>query len=483
MLDTDSKIHRHNHSQNRFAVIPTHEKLNADVRYSGRGIRVAFLDSGFYPHPDFAKRIVAFHDISGEEKSMGNYVGPAAHHWHGTQTVAACAGDGLLSSGIYRGLAYEAEVILVKVSRGGRIGDAEIQDGLKWLIDNCEKYRFRIVNMSLGGDCDLPTNRSPINSLVEELIGKGVVVTIAAGNSAEMRSLPPASSPSAITVGGFSDENKFAKGEFGLYHSSFGETADGLIKPELIAPAMYVAAPILPETDDYRIAELLSLLASSPDYAFRSLLEELWEAAALTADVLKFTDEASRRIVEYALRRRKIVSTHYHHVDGTSYAAPITASVVAQMLEANPTLTPAVVKNILISTASRLTGKPSIRQGFGILNPRSAVEVAERDTHELLEEDFHPPRVRGKSIIFTYHNDHAKSVHLVGDFNGWVPFQTPLAICDDGIWRASIPCQLPGKYGYKFLIDSVRWIEDPSHALKEDDGYNGFNSLLYITDN
>jgi len=92
--------HNHNHAQNRFAVIPTIERLNADSRYTGLGVRIAFLDSGFYPHPDFASRVVAFHDVAGEDRSFDPLLSPRPIRWHGTQTVAACAGDGRRSDGV-----------------------------------------------------------------------------------------------------------------------------------------------------------------------------------------------------------------------------------------------------------------------------------------------------------------------------------------------------------------------------------------------
>jgi len=118
--------HAHTHAQNRFAVIPTAEKSNANPNFTGKGIAIAFLDSGFYPHPDFAERIIKFHDISGEEKSLKS-IKPKPHHWHGTQTVTACAGNGSLSDGIYRGLASEVKLVLVKVSKNGRIDDYSIE--------------------------------------------------------------------------------------------------------------------------------------------------------------------------------------------------------------------------------------------------------------------------------------------------------------------------------------------------------------------
>jgi serine protease AprX len=472
--------HAHTHAQNRFAVIPTAEKLGADPRFTGHGMTIAFLDSGFYPHPDFADRVIKFHDIFGEEKSLKT-IEPKAHHWHGTQTVTACAGNGALSGGIYRGLASEAGLVLVKVSKEGRISDDSIEKGLRWLLQNREKFGIRVVNLSLGGDTDASTKESKINQLAEELVSCGVIVTVAAGNTNEANSIPPASAPSVITVGGYSDENSFELEKHGLYHSNFGRTVDEQVKPEIIAPAMFVAAPILPGTADYEAAEILSMLAGAPDYSLRRLLAEYWQKAALAPDALTIETDAARRLIEQALERRKIVATHYQHVDGTSFAAPITASVVAQMLEANPALTSAMVKNILISTASRLTNFPAMRQGFGVLNARLAVAEAAREIHFFDHEALLPPRVAGGKIGFSYHGDDARSVHLAGDFNNWNSTATRFSKTGDGLWQAEI-AELPaGKYRYKFVIDSRTWKEDPSNGMKEEDGLGGFNSILYIT--
>jgi serine protease AprX len=476
----NNNSHEHSHAQNRFAVIPTADKLGAGRDFTGRGVIIAFLDSGFYPHPDFADRIVVFHDVTGEERSLDAIREPKGHHWHGTQTVVSCAGNGKLSDGVYSGLASESKLVLVKVSDNGRITDESIEKGLLWVIANREKYGIRVLNMSLGGDDDLPTSESCVNRLTEELIASGVVVTVAAGNSSESRSIPPANAPSVITVGGYSDENQFSAENFDLYHSSFGVTVEGLVKPEIIAPAMYVAAPILPETSDYKAAEMLSMLAAAPNYQFRVLTQELWDEAGLEAGVLDMDGEAVRAAVEDAIVKRKIVATHYQHVDGTSFSAPIVASVAAQMLEANPELTPAAIKNILISTAERLGGHPSIRQGFGVLNARIAVEKATDEEHFLGTVSYFPPRIESNQIVFTLHDDDASSVALCGDFNEWRKDDIQFERTNDGLWQAAIPCQPAGKYRYKLLIDGTRWIEDASHGFKEEDEFGGFNSILRI---
>ena len=479
-MDFQKNDHHHSHAQNRYAVIPTAEKLNADSRLTGKGVRIAFLDSGFYPHPDFADRVVAYHDISGEEKSFQSIVEPRGFHWHGTQTVAACAGSGALSDGVYRGLAPAAELVLVKVSERGAISDESIEKGLLWVLQNRAKYDIRVLNMSLGGDMDARFAESRINALAEELIVQGVAVTVAAGNSAGSPVIPPANSPSVITVGGYSDENQFAAEKFELYHSNFGATRDGIIKPEIIAPAMNVAAPILPGTEDYLTAETLSMLASAPDYAFRMLLEEFREKAGLP-DFITFHDDASARfMIEEKLRKRKIVAAHYQHVDGTSFAAPIAASVIAQMLEANADLSPLAVKNILVSTARKLAGQPLVRQGYGVLNAAPAVAEARRETHFLSAETLAPPRVEDGKIVFSYHNDLVQNVFLVGDFNDWKRGATRFAEGADGTWRAAVDCLAPGRYRYKFLLNGEVFTEDTSHGFKEEDGFGGFHSILMV---
>ncbi|HEV2764490.1 MAG TPA: S8 family serine peptidase [Pyrinomonadaceae bacterium] len=482
----EAPAHEHEHARNRFTVIPTPERLRADPTRTGRGVTVAFLDSGFYPHPDLVEprsRLLAFKDISGEESSLDPSRTPEAWHWHGTMVAVAAVGNGHLSGGVYRGLAPDADVVLVKASAGGGVAEDSIARGIEWVVENREKYRIRVLNISLGGDSDLPYALSDVDLAAERAVAAGIVVVAAAGNSGcgeRPHSLPPANSPSVITVGGYSDGNRLDAGGFDLYCSNYGATADGTVKPELIAPAMYVAAPILPNTPAYRAAEALSRLAHAPDYMFRGLLAGLWREAELPESVLDAELEVARARVESLLRERKIVATHYQHADGTSFAAPVVSSVAAQMLEANPRLTPAAVKQILVSTARRVAGAPLLRQGYGVLDARRAVEEATRERHALVPENFGPPRVKGDRLIFFYHDDAASGVALAGDFNDWKASRAALTKTQDGLWRVALDAPPAGRYRYKFVLDGTRWTDDPANGLKEPDGFGGLNSILEI---
>src|SRR5688500_1834473 len=254
-MKNSQPTHDHKHSPNRFAVIPTHVRLDADPNFQGKGVTIAFLDSGFYSHADLVEpvsRVLAFKDVTGETNLLVSREMTESWRWHGTQTSVVAAGNGQLSDGVYKGLASEAQLVLVKVSENGRISEGNIARGIEWAIENRQRYNIRVLNLSLGGEEDVPCSKSIIDQAAEEAISQGIVVVAAAGNSGDdgQHSIPPANSPSVITVGGYSDHNQL-NGKLVLYHSNFGITADGTMKPEIVAPAMWIAAPILPTTRFY----------------------------------------------------------------------------------------------------------------------------------------------------------------------------------------------------------------------------------------
>lgn len=481
----DLSSHNHQHAPNRFGVIPTSVRLNANAEYTGNGVTVALLDSGFYPHPDLVtprNRVVAYHDVGNERPDLRSGEPVATWQWHGTQTSVAAAGNGQLSDGVYRGLAHEAHLVLVKVSEGGGITEENIAAGIRWVIANRERYDIRVLNISLGGDEDVACSQSIVDQAAEEAISHGIVVVAAAGNSGNegRHSIPPANSPSVITVGGYSDRNRLNGTELDLYQSNFGVTADGTVKPEIIAPAMWVAAPILPETSFYKRAEAVSRLAAAADYVLASLARELHEAAELPEQLVNSETTVIRSYVEAALQQQKIVAAHYQHVDGTSFAAPIVTSIVAQMIQANPALTPGAVKNILVSTADRIVTAPVIRQGYGVVNARRAVELAKTERHSLNAVGCKPPRVENGNLWFVFHDDSANSVSVAGDFNGWSRVATPLHRNGSGLWSTEIVAPQAGRFEYKFIINGQRWVEDPSNGMKAPDDYGGLNSVLVI---
>ena len=363
-------------------VLPTPLRMNADERFTGRGVTMAFLDSGFYAHDDLTNpvnRIVAYHSIFDAEDDRTSLETTDVASWHGMMTSVVAAGNGHLSDGFYRGIAPDAKVVLVKIGRTGHIPDENIQKGLEWVLDNREKYGIRIVNISAGGDFEQSYLNSALCQTVERAVKEGLVVVCAVGNAGMAPGhpvLPPACSPSAISVGGLDDQNSLDRARRGMYRSSYGPTIDGLLKPEIIAPGIWVAAPILPFTPTADQAELYASLDLAADDELRAIIES-------NEGVDKDFDEARdlpipllRQLITIKLREGNVISQHYKYVDGTSFAAPIVASIVAAMLEANPGLSPQQVKKILIETAERVSGIEFDRQGWGVVVPRLAVEAA-----------------------------------------------------------------------------------------------------------
>jgi serine protease AprX len=207
---------------------------------------------------------------------------------------------------------------------------------------------------------------------VREVTRAGVAVFAAAGNSEGELPEPPASAPEAITVGGWDDGNTRDPGDDTRFPSNYGGG-----KPDLLAPSSWLPAPMLPGTMEAREAGVM--------FQAVAVLEELLSHADfdLSPRALSPRDRASIEgtlaAASARLRHQKFISPDYQHVEGTSFAAPITASVAAQMLQLDPTLTPALLREGLVATARSIAGVPAGVQGAGVLQPAAAVRwVRER---------------------------------------------------------------------------------------------------------
>ena len=358
--------------------------MEADERFTGRGVTIAFLDSGFFAHDDLTKptnRIAGYHSIFDTDGDQTSLETTDVASWHGMMTSVVAAGNGYLCDGLYRGIAPDASVVLVKIGRTGHIPDSDIERGLQWVIDNRKKYDIRVVNISAGGDFPQSYLANSLCQTVERAVREGLVVVCAVGNAGMAPGhpvLPPACSPAAISVGGLDDQNSLDRARRGMYRSSYGPTIDGLQKPEVIAPGIWVAAPILPHTPTADEAHLYSELDAAPDTELRVIMEshrgidrDLDEASGLPIPLL-------RQLITIKLREGNVINHFYKYVDGTSFAAPIVSSIIACMIEANPRLTPQMVKRILIDTAERVPSIEVDRQGWGVVGAKPAVEVALR---------------------------------------------------------------------------------------------------------
>lgn len=463
-----------------YTILPIYRRIHADAHYTGKGVTIAFIDSGFWPHPDLIKphpRILAMIDVTREKFTKKDFLKVRPSSWHGTMVACSACGSGYFSKKYYRGIAADANVVLIKAFDGKRVTSSNIHRALIWILKNHKLYNVRVVNISLGGNRNDLATRNAIGRTIGELKSLGITVVAAAGNNPAAPIMPPASCPDAITVGGIDDKNSADVNFFGDYGSSYGRTPDGFVKPEIVAPGKLLPAPMVLDNETFNESQVLHDLNRTPIKLLKKKLRAVIRRSKLDPKILSLSEKQIKAAIRERLVTEKFFAPYYQHVDGTSFAAPIVSAVIAQMLEANPTLTPGLIKMIAETTARRLPGLAPEKQGFGLIVPKACVKQALRETHAVETDS---PQVLDDRIIFYYHDHAAKKVCLLGDFTAWQKDTILLKKIGDGVWRADIPRLSPGQYAYKFLIDDHRWIEDPLNHRKENDRYNGMNNLLLV---
>ncbi len=352
------------------------ERLDAYPDVTGDGVVMAFVDVGFYPHPDLmhpARRIKAYADATRDVPDGNEFFSPQVFGWHGTMTACCAAGNGYRSGGSYRGLASDAQVVLIKAGvDGGRVRGQHVAHAIRFPL-RFPDLGIRVMNVSLGVSPDDP-HYDDVERAVEEVVASGIAVFAAAGNTPGRKVGAPGSARSAITVGGVHDRFSPGVEDDQVWPSSHGSHHEGVQKPDFLAPAIWVPAPMLPGT--------LTAREAAPLFALLSILEELSaehgfsERHSLSSPEERESIGTLIKSVQARIRKQKYISTEYQHVDGTSFASPIAASVGAQMLEVAPKLTPAEIKRGLIETAELLPNVPGTVQGAGILKPRGALDWA-----------------------------------------------------------------------------------------------------------
>ncbi|MGE5590396.1 MAG: S8 family serine peptidase [Bacillota bacterium] len=263
----------------------------------------------------------AHQDLAGKVIGWKDYVSSKTSayddHGHGTHVSSIAAGTGAASGGTYAGVAPGAALVGVKVlNKQGSGTTTQIVNGVNWVVQNKATYNIRIMSMSLGSSGS-SNGTDSISTAVNNAVTNGIDAVVAAGNSGPNRFTigSPAAAANAVTVGAMADtgEKGFSLASF----SSRGPTADGRIKPDIAAPGVNIMAAKAGTTNQY---------------------------------------------VSYS---------------GTSMATPFVSGTVALMLAANPGLSPAQVKSLLMSTA--LDWGPAgtdIDYGAGRLQAYEAVKQA-----------------------------------------------------------------------------------------------------------
>jgi serine protease AprX len=301
---------------------------------TGRGIGVAVLDSGIAPHADLAGRIIASVDFTSG--NSGTLVPPADPGGHGTHVAGLIAGDGTASGGAYAGVAPGANLVDVRViSSTGATTISTLIAGMQWVLAHRADYNIRVVNLSAGAPVTVSYSDDPLAAAVEVLVFAGITVVVSAGNAGPGASTitTPGSDPFVITVGAIDDNGTATLADDAIASwSSQGPTAiDGLAKPDVVAPGRKIVSLRSPGS---------TLDLQLPDRAVAGL------------DPL---------------------APAYFRLSGTSMAAPTVTGVVALILERNPTLAPAQVKQRLKSTAAPLAYGSLYTTGSGLVSAPAAV--------------------------------------------------------------------------------------------------------------
>ncbi|MFI7519960.1 S8 family serine peptidase [Micromonospora globbae] len=195
--------------------------------YTGRGVRVAVLDTGAdFTHPDLVGRVVEKADFTVDG---GDAVD---HNGHGTHTASTIAGTGAAAHGQRRGVAPDARLVIGKVLDDNGFGDdSQIIRAVEWAAQRAD-----VVNMSLGGE--YPDDGSDPLALAVDAATRahGALFVISAGNSGGGISAP-GSAATALTVGAVDRDGALAD------FSSRGPLVDtSVAKPELVAPGVDIVA-------------------------------------------------------------------------------------------------------------------------------------------------------------------------------------------------------------------------------------------------
>ncbi len=284
---------------------------------SGAGVLVCMIDAGFRTtHQAFQSLdIVATRDFQHNDSNVGEQAGQDSigQANHGTWTLGCVAGS---LPGTYTGAAFGASVALAKTEWVPTEHPIEM-DWWQFAAEWADSLGADVISSSLGyfgfdpPDTDLyvPADLDGRTTVVAraalEAARRGIVVVSSAGNGGLTGLGSPADADSIISVGAVDSVNALAS------FSSRGPTADGRIKPDVVAMGRSVY--LVHETN----------------------------------------------------------STAYRRASGTSFSCPLTAGVVALLLEAHPWWRPYEMIEALHGTSLN-AATPNNDIGWGLVQGLAA---------------------------------------------------------------------------------------------------------------
>ncbi|HEY7285493.1 MAG TPA: S8 family peptidase [Vicinamibacterales bacterium] len=345
----DRPIQLHNY---RTAVTVGARTVQDYLGYTGSGVGVAIIDSGITSwHDDLTNKSSKIYPYGNQRVSkfvdfVNGRAQPYDDNGHGSHVAGIIGGNGYDSNGDKAGIAPGASLISLKVLDGNGQGTiSNIIAALNWIATNATKYNIRVVNMSVGAGVYESYWTDPLTLATKALTDKGITVVAAAGNMGKNKNgklqwgaiTAPGNAPWVLTVGASSTMGTLTRSDDQMAdYSSSGPTAyDFTAKPDLVAPGTGTVSLAVPGSLFY-VTKVANLLNGSLGLGVKPYLA----------------------------------------LSGTSMAAPVVSGTVALMLQANPNLTPNLIKAILQYTSQRYQGYSPLRQGAGFLNSYGAVRLA-----------------------------------------------------------------------------------------------------------
>ena len=323
--------------------LPVPVRMDADERFTGRGVTIAFLDTGWWSQHATQTNTVGKNAVLQGYDAIGDKLGvgaPSDGYGHGTHVLSIAANSAVDQTGKFIGMAPDASRVVVRAFDKKGIGSyATTIRGIDWILKNAAQYKIRVVNMSFGATPQSYYWDDPLAQAVMKLWQAGIVVVASAGNEGPVAQsiAVPGNVPYVITVGATTNSYTPDPSDDRLASfSSTGPTYEGFVKPEVVAPGGHVIAVLQSSS---------TLGKAHPSF----------------------------------LGTNGYLGSSYFYMSGTSMSAAVVSGAVALMLQAQPYLTPDQVKCKLMSSARpAVTSVGALaysvfQQGAGEINAYDAV--------------------------------------------------------------------------------------------------------------
>ncbi|HEY0321840.1 MAG TPA: S8 family serine peptidase [Pyrinomonadaceae bacterium] len=270
---------------------------------------------------------------------------------HGTHCAGIVGGLGTRSAGTYDGVARG--VSIVGSGGGAVIVVLNALAGWEYGLTHYDTYRIKVITNSygpLGGGAYSPDH--PFMIAAKKFYDLDITVLFAGGNDGAAKDTlsPYAQAPWVIGVAAGTKEGMLA--DF---------SSRGLPREERLGdtnPLNDNEAPTITAPGTGRFYE-----SSLARYGFTSDIVSVRASTNLTANGLNADTEIPAGLIPF-----------YTQISGTSMATPFAAGVVALMLDADPTLKPDEIKQILTDTATKMPGYQDFEVGAGYINAYAAVD-------------------------------------------------------------------------------------------------------------